>query len=528
MGDPAEYKSLSLNLKKGARMTQKECIRALVHLQYERSHNEFLPGNFRVRGDIIEIFPVSGLDAFRVELFGGSISALERVSCDVSGKTAIHGEELPELSLFPAKHFVMPREKLLLALRAIETELALHLKNLRSTQKIIEADRLERRTQYDLETLREFGYCSGIENYSRHLSFRNAGEAPYTLLNYFPRDFLVFIDESHMTIPQLSAMYLGDRARKEVLVQYGFRLPSALDNRPLQFSEFEKRVLNTIYVSATPGPYEIRKSMAAAEKGSGIVEQLLRPTGLLDPEIEIHPSAGQIEHLATKLRACIAKGQRALVLTLTKRLAEDVAEYLTSRGIKTAYLHSEIPTLMRPRIIQDLCAGTYDVIVGINLLREGIDLQEVALVAILDADKEGFLRNDVTLIQMMGRAARHLEGKVLLYADRITTSLKGAIKETERRRAHQRAYNAKHGITPKTIERRIRELPLWLQDKQSFRPQSIFKQRLPLSLPDSAEAQKRVLEREMRRAARDLEFEYAIYIRDLLKELEKSGKVQSS
>ncbi|MBI4128963.1 MAG: excinuclease ABC subunit UvrB, partial [Parcubacteria group bacterium] len=522
IGDPAEYRNCALQLAVDQTRSRREILDHLALLQYERRESNFLPGSFRVRGDIIEIYPVTSRDVIRISLHHNAIEQIQRIAIDASGVPVGSGETIKDSLIFPAKHFVTPHEKLAAAMRLIERELAGRLRALRANQKLLEAERLEQRTRYDLEMLRELGYCAGIENYSRHLTFRREGEPPWTLLDYFPRDCITFIDESHMTIPQIRGMYAGDRARKEVLVEFGFRLPSALDNRPLTLEEFESRVGQVLFVSATPGTYERARSRGPHTHAPRIVEQLLRPTGLLDPDIAIHPSDGQLEHFIGELRTRIERGERTLALVLTKRLAEDLAGYLKSRGFRVAYLHSEIHTLKRPAVLHDLRSGTYDILVGVNLLREGLDLPEVSLVAVFDADKEGFLRNETTLIQMMGRAARHIKGTVILYASTVTNSMKRAISEVERRRAHQRAYNEKYRITPKTIERRIRELPPWLQDTppSPARGRASVKESSFSSLRDP-DQRRRAIRREMRRAALNLEFEYAAHLRDLLQDLRK-------
>ncbi len=457
IGDPAEYEKASIELAAGSRVKLREVLKRLALLQYERNDLDPLPGQYRVAGDTLEVYPPQGTTMFTLEWFGDALEAIRRAPIEIEKRAG--PISLPSVRLFPAKHFVTPQDKLTRAIANIREELRARLREFKAAGKLLEAERLEQRTTYDLEMLEQTGYCSGVENYSRQLSFRNAGDPPSTLLDYLrlspfakPNGYLTFIDESHMTIPQVRGMAAGDRSRKQVLVNHGFRLPSAIDNRPLEFPEFEAKTNQVIYVSATPAAYEL-----AASTGH-VAEQLVRPTGLLDPVVEVRPAKNQVADTVAEIKKRIEKKQRVLVTTLTKRLAEEIADHLTEQGIKAQYLHSDLHTLVRPEILRDLRKGEYDVLVGINLLREGLDLPEVSLVAILDADKEGFLRNATTLIQTMGRAARHVEGAAILYGDRITNSIKIAIEETKRRRKVQEAYNVEHGITPKSIEKEIREL----------------------------------------------------------------------
>lgn len=448
LGDPEDYSDLVLSLRLGQMKSRDEILSKLVDIQYTRNDMNFIRGTFRVQGDTIEIFPAAYSErAIRVELFGDEIDRLVEVD-------ALTGEVIAErkhVAVYPASHYVTTKEKMKIAVERIEAELDEQLAKLKAEDRLLEAQRLEQRTRYDIEMMQEMGYCSGIENYSRHMSERKAGEAPYTLIDYFPDDFLIMVDESHVTIPQVRAMYNGDRARKESLIEYGFRLPSALDNRPLKFDEFVERINQIVYVSATPGPYEM-------EVETNVAEQIIRPTGLLDPSIEIRPIKGQMDDLLGEIHKRAAKNERVLVTTLTKKMAEDLTEFLKEMGVRVRYLHSDIVTIERAEIIRDLRAGVFDVLVGINLLREGLDMPEVSLVAILDADKEGFLRSDTAMIQTIGRAARNVNGHVIMYADRVTGSMQRAMDETDRRRAVQEAYNIEHHITPKSVSKDVKEL----------------------------------------------------------------------
>lgn len=511
LGSPEEYRELVVSLRVGMEKDRNQLLRELVDVQYGRNDIDFKRGTFRVRGDVVEIFPAS-LDehCIRIEFFGDEIDRIREVN-------ALTGEVLAErdhVAIFPASHFVTREEKLKVAIENIEKELEERLKELNDNGKLLEAQRIEQRTRYDLEMMREMGFCSGIENYSRHLTLRPAGSTPYTLLDYFPEDFLIVMDESHVSVPQVRAMYNGDQARKQVLVDHGFRLPSALDNRPLTFDEFEEKTNQVIYVSATPGPYELEQSPKA-------IEQIIRPTGLLDPPIDIRPIEGQIDDLLGEIHDRIAKNERVLITTLTKKMSEDLTDYLKDVGIKVNYLHSEIKTLERIEIIRDLRLGKFDVLVGINLLREGLDIPEVSLVAILDADKEGFLRSERSLIQTIGRAARNANGRVIMYADRITRSMGIAIEETQRRRSIQEAYNEKHGITPKTIQKGVRDV---IRAKTAAEDTEIY-EATPAKKMTKKERENTIakMEAEMKEAAKALDFERAAELRDLLLELKAEG-----
>jgi len=507
LGEPEEYHSFVCSLERGDSRPRHEILRKLVDMQYERNDIDFTRGRFRLRGDTLEIQPAYEEMALRVEFFGDTIDRIVEID-PLTGEILT---ELDSVDIYPAKHFVTSHDKLMRAIDSIKLELEERLRELRSQGKLLEAARLEARTNYDIEMLREAGYCTGVENYSRHLSGRAPGSPPWTLLNYFPKDFLLFIDESHMTLPQIRGMYHGDRSRKETLVEYGFRLPSALDNRPLNFTEFEQRVNQAVYVSATPAAYEHQHSQQVAE-------QLVRPTGLLEPTVEVKPTKGQIDDLLDQIRTRVSKGERCLVTTLTKRMAEELAEYLIEMGIKTHYLHSEIETLERVEILRDLRLGVYDVVVGINLLREGLDLPEVSLVAILDADKEGYLRSEEALIQTMGRASRHIDGHVIMYADTVTSSMARAMAETSRRRQIQEAYNREHNITPQGIRKAIRDITERVRVVAETRTPYVV---APIAKEDIARLIKE-LESQMKTAARNLEFEKAALLRDRIIELRKN------
>ena len=512
LGDPREYGSMLIPLRPGAVMERDELVRRLISLSYERNDINFVRDKFRVRGDVVEIFPASSGDkAIRVEFFGDEI---ERVS-EINVVTGELVRSLSYVSIFPATHYAVSDERREAALREIEEEMRERVDFFRSQNKLLEAQRIEERTKYDLEMLREVGFCSGIENYSRVMSGRAPGSTPYTLLDYFPKDFLLFVDESHVTLPQVKGMSGGDFARKKNLVEYGFRLPSAYDNRPLFFDEFERKINQVIYVSATPGEYERSRS-------EQVVEQIIRPTGLLDPEIFVRPVEGQIDDLIGEIHATIDKGERVLITTLTKQMAEDLTEYLEGNMIKVRYIHHRVETMERSEILRDLRLGVFDVLVGINLLREGLDIPEVSLVAILDADKEGFLRSETSLIQTIGRAARNSEGRVIMYADTVTPSMRAAIDETERRRAIQQAYNTAHGITPQTIKKSVRDLIEIGRREAERSPEKKLSDALREKRRLSpAEKEKLIddLTAEMREAAKKLEFERAAALRDRIKSL---------
>ncbi|WP_408955728.1 excinuclease ABC subunit UvrB [Natroniella sp. ANB-PHB2] len=511
LGNPADYLDLTCHLERGMLKEREEIIRELINIQYKRNEIDFDRGTFRVRGDTLEVIPAYEERAYRVELFGDEIDRITEINT-VTGE--ILGE-LKEITIYPASHFVTPQDKVERALKAIEVELEERLEGLRAEGKLLEAQRLEERTKYDMEMLEEVGFCSGIENYSRHLAGRKPGSRPQTLIDYFPDDFLVVIDESHKTIPQIGGMYAGDRSRKERLVEHGFRLPSALDNRPLQFDEFERLAQQAVYISATPGPYE-------QEHSQQIVEQIIRPTGLVDPQVDVRPIKNQIDDLLDETRDVIACDGRILITTLTKKMAEDLTDYLYQAGIKVNYLHSDIDTIERLEIIRDLRLGKFDVLVGINLLREGLDIPEVSLVAILDADKEGFLRSARSLIQTIGRAARNVNGRVIMYADQVTDSMKQALDETERRRELQLEFNQQQGITPQTIKKDVRDVlrpvDMVAEAKANYQAGSEDKKGL-----SEAEIRKEIaeLELEMKSAAEELQFELAAQIRDEIDELRK-------
>ncbi|MEJ8544038.1 excinuclease ABC subunit UvrB [Brevibacillus borstelensis] len=508
LGSPEEYRELLLSLRVGMEKSRDEILHRLVDIQYDRNDINFTRGTFRVRGDVVEIFPASHSEqAIRVEFFGDEIERITAID-------VLTGEILGQrdhVAIFPASHYVTREEKMKRAVQNIELELEARLAEFREAGKLLEAQRLEQRTRYDIEMMMEMGFCSGIENYSRHLTGLPEGHAPYTLIDYFPDDFLVVMDESHMTLPQVRAMYNGDRARKDVLVDHGFRLPSARDNRPLKFEEFEAKLKQAIYISATPGPYEL-------EHCPEVVQQVIRPTGLVDPTVTVRPIKGQIDDLIGEIQATIAKDERVLVTTLTKKMSEDLTDYLKDIGIKVRYLHSDIKTIERMQILRSLRLGEFDVLIGINLLREGLDLPEVSLVAILDADKEGFLRNERSLIQTIGRAARNAEGRVIMYADKITDSMQAAISETERRRRIQTEYNEKHGITPQTVKKAVREVieaTKVAEEKADYLPHADFKK---MPKKDRIQVIER-MEEEMKEAARNLMFERAAELRDLILEL---------
>lgn len=508
LGSPVDYKNQVVSLRPGMEIDRDEVIKKLVSIQFDRNEIDFHRGTFRIRGDVLEVFPASFTErAIRVEFFGDTVDRILEVDT-MTGE--ITGER-NHVSIFPASHYATPKDKIEAAIKSIESELAQRLEELKSQDKVLEAARLEQRTKYDIEMLQEMGYCKGIENYSRHLSGRKAGDAPFTLLDYFPKDYLIIIDESHVTLPQIHAMWAGDHSRKEALIEHGFRLPSAFDNRPLTFEEFEERINQVVFLSATPAEYELTKS-------SQVVEQIIRPTGLVDPEVEIRPIKGQIDDLIGEIKQRAEKNQRVLVTTLTKRMAEDLTDYLREAGIRVRYLHSEIHTLERLQIIRDLRLGKFDCLVGINLLREGLDLPEVSLVAILDADKEGFLRSETSLIQTIGRAARNIDGKVIMYADTITQSMARAINETNRRRKIQLEYNKKHGIVPTTVQKMIRE-PIEAtkvaEDEADYLPEKDIDKMSKKEL----KAFVKNLEKEMQEAAKRLEFEKAAEIRDIIFEI---------
>ena len=504
LGNPIDYRNMVISLRPGMEKSRDDLLKKLVELQYERNDIDFSRNKFRVRGDVVEIFPAySSESVIRVEFFGDEIDRI----CELNPVTGEMKADLRHAAIYPASHYIVPREKIETAIKEIETELTERIDFFKSRGKLLEAQRIEQRTKYDIEMLREIGFCSGIENYSRVLSGRKPGSVPYTLLDYFPEDYLLFVDESHVMLPQVRGMYGGDRGRKENLVEYGFRLPSAYDNRPLNFDEFYDRIDQAVFVSATPGDFELEKSAVVAE-------QVIRPTGLLDPEISVRPVEGQMDDLISEINIRIEKKQRTLVTTLTKRMAEDLTDYLTSMGVRVRYMHHDIDTVERMEIIRDLRLGEFDVLVGINLLREGLDIPEVSLVAILDADKEGFLRSERSLIQTIGRAARNSEGKVIMYADCVTDSMEKAITETERRRKKQMKYNEEHGIVPRTIIKKVSDII-----EISTKTEEKLRNKTKMS---RAEREKLIaqLTKEMKAAAKLLEFEHAAYLRDRIKELQ--------
>jgi len=512
LGAPEEYHSFALTIEKDKHFKRDKLVHRLVDMQYERNDYDFTRGRFRIRGDTLEIQPAYQETALRIEFWGDQIERIVEVN-PLTGEVLANGDQV---DIYPARHFVTSQDKLMAAIEDIRIELEEQLKEFQSQGKLLEAQRLEARTNYDIEMLREVGYCTGVENYSRHLQRRAPGSTPWTLLDYFPPEFLLFIDESHMTLPQIRGMYHGDVSRKQTLVDYGFRLPSAMDNRPLNFEEFNKHINQVIYFSATPRPYECERSQQVAE-------QLVRPTGLLEPTVEVKPVKGQIDDLIYQIKTRVDKGERCLVTTLTKRMSEELSDYLKEMEIKIHYLHSEVDTLERVEILRDLRLGVYDVVVGINLLREGLDLPEVSLVAILDADKEGFLRSEEALIQTMGRAARHINAHAIMYADNITQSMQKAIKETSRRRQVQEAYNKEHGITPQGIKKAIKDI--------TERVQAVAERRAPYEVnPISREEISQLikqLESQMKSAAKNLEFEKAAMIRDRIIELRKDEELLS-
>ena len=504
LGNPIDYRNMIISLRPGMKWERDALVRKLVSLKYERNDVNFVRNKFRVRGDVVEIYPAYNTDtAIRVELFGDEVERLTEINV-LTGKVKA---ELQHAGIYPASHYIVPDERREQALRDIEQEMRERVEYFRSRDRLIEAQRIEQRTMYDIEMLRETGFCSGIENYSRVLAGREPGAAPFTLLDYFPSDFLLMVDESHVTVPQVRAMYAGDRARKETLVEYGFRLPSAFDNRPLNFTEFNERLNQIIYVSATPAEYELQRSSAVAE-------QIIRPTGLLDPEISVRPTENQIDDLVGEINARIGAGERVLVTTMTKKMAEDLSAYLETLGVKVRYLHHDVDTIERMEIIRDLRLGEFDVLVGINLLREGLDIPEVSLVAILDADKQGFLRSGTSLIQTIGRAARNANGKVIMYGDEVTAAMEYAIRETDRRRGIQSAYNAANGITPQTIRKDVRDI---IEISTKEKTENINVRRL------SAKERVRLVEqltKEMKAAAKLLEFEHAAFLRDKIRSIE--------
>jgi excinuclease ABC subunit B len=518
LGSPDNYRSMCVGLEKGSGMSREQLLQGLVDIHYERNEIEFSRGKFRVKGDTVEIFPAYLETALRVEFFGDEIERLSEIH-PLTGKTL---REKQRTFIYPARHFVTTRPQLDAAVTSIQSELADRLAIMRAQGKLLEAQRLDQRTRYDLEMMREMGFCHGIENYSRHLSGRQPGERPACLIDYFPKDFLLIVDESHVSLPQVNGMYEGDRSRKQTLVDFGFRLPSALDNRPLKFAEFEKLIPQTLYVSATPGPYELKKA------GGVVVEQVIRPTGLVDPAVDIRPTEGQVENLIQEIEKTAKAQQRVLVTTLTKRMAEDLTEFLKDKNLRVRYLHSDIDALKRIEILQDLRKGAFDTLIGINLLREGLDLPEVSLVAVLDADKEGFLRSETTLIQVCGRAARNVQGRVILYADKTTGSMGRAIQEMDRRRHKQLQYNQEHGITPQTIIKAVRDLEEFqVQAREAHMANLFVDHDMPILQPDKLPAYVKELEVQMLQAADNLQFELAASIRDKLFEIRQMAPKSS-
>jgi excinuclease ABC subunit B len=513
LGSPEAYYGMLLFLEKGQRIQRDEVLRRLVEMQYSRQDYGLERGCFRARGDVVEVFPTYEDYAVRVEMFGDEIDSIAQID-PITGRVLKKHDRLP---VYPKSHYVQPRDQLLRAMDSIREELEEWRTKLEQDDKLLEARRLHQRTMFDLEMMKELGYCRGIENYSRHLTGRRPGEPPPTLLDYIPREWVLFVDESHATIPQVRGMYFGDRSRKEILVKYGFRLPSALDNRPLNFGEFEGRVNQAIYVSATPGPYELTKSAGV------VVEQIVRPTGLTDPQIEVRPVAGQVDNLMEEIRLRAECNERVLVTTLTKRMAEDLAEYYTELGLRVRYLHSEIETLDRIKILRSLRAGEFDALIGINLLREGLDLPEVSLVAILDADKEGFLRSTTSLVQTIGRAARHINGKAILYADVITGSMNAAIGETNRRRTTQQRYNEENGITPQSIIKPLDPELVRIYEGDYYELPAVAEEFREYRTVEDVNLEIQRLEKEMRQAAKEFEFEKAAAFRDQVKKLKKTA-----
>ncbi|MDO4778398.1 MAG: excinuclease ABC subunit UvrB [Tissierellia bacterium] len=512
LGDPIDYEHMTVSLRPGMTIERDEVLKKLVNIQFGRNDIDFSRGTFRVKGDVVDIFPANATEnVYRVEFFGDEIDRISEINY-ITGEVISH---LNHVMIFPASHYATSREKIKLAVEGIEKELYERLKELTMQNKLVEAQRLEQRTLYDIEMLNEIGFCSGIENYSRHLSQRPAGSRPFTLIDYFPEDFMLMVDESHVTLPQVRGMYAGDRSRKQNLVDYGFRLPSALDNRPLQFDEFENLIKQSIFVSATPGPYEKEHQIRE-------VEQIIRPTGLLDPQIEVKPTKNQIDDLFDEIYNVTSKGQRVLVTTLTKKMAENLTGFMREKGIRVTYLHSDIDTIERVEIIRDLRVGKHEVLVGINLLREGLDIPEVALIAILDADKEGFLRSETSLIQTIGRAARNVEGRVIMYADNITNSMQLAIDETNRRRQLQTAYNDEHGITPKSIIKDIRKIMTVSVAAEDFTKYSMEKEIISL---DKIREIIIGLEHQMYKSAEELDFEKAAALRDEIRKIKSEYEI---